>query len=352
MKKLIATALVLALMVTLAAPAMAYRYLFVSIDTTKEIQIQQLLENWLKSINEGAEGLEMDVGDLGYSIENLGGSRPAVVSPTVEGGQPLRSYIVDAEGIVRTFNMLVSNESDDINPAEAPGKFSGKTLEEVVVGFEEFSKLMQPGAISQDSIDVFYAKYQTQIEAIFEKFTAYMVGAGFEGEYEASVEDLTKALYIAVNYLHIGETLTAFLDDTANPERYEFFGTEFYKGFLATFLDDEASMKEFATILYIWMEGAEEGEDVIQGAPYAYVAYDRETGTWSLVDIFQITIDNDEIKTQEIWDIIIDAQYFISVEDNTPIIALYYDAKDGTWKIAGINSSCFQMIAENISAAQ
>jgi len=339
-------------MAALAAPAMAYRYQFVSIDQTNEIDIQQLIDNWNAALTDGTEGLEMDVGDLGYTIENLGGTRPAVVSPTVEGGEPLRSYIVGAEGIIRTFNMLISNETEDIDPPEAPAQFTGKTLEEVIVGFEQFEQLMQPGAISQDEIDAFYAKYQTQIESIFEKFTIYMTAAGFEGQYTASVEDLTRALYVAVNYLNIGEALTAILDDTEDSNRYDFFGTEFYKGFLATFLDDEASMDEFATIIYIWMEGVKEGDTMIGGAPYAYVAYDEDTGTWSLVDIFQLTINDDEVKQLEIWDIIIDAQYFISVEDNTPIMALYYDAEDGAWKIAGINAACFAMILPNMGTVE
>ena len=348
---MIAAVLALALMVALAAPAMAYRYQFVSIDKTKQIEIDKLIENWKQAVQNGTDGLEMDVGDLGYSVENLGGNRPAVVSPTVGGGQPLRSYIVDPTGLVRTFDMLVSNEPEDIIPSDAPEKISGKELKDVVMNFEQFEALMQPGAISQDDIDAFYAKYQTQIDAIFAQFTTYMVGAGFEGKYQASVEDLAKALYVATKYLNIGDTLTAILDDTENPDRYEFFGTEFYKGFLATFLDDEASMKEFASIIYIWMVGEEEGESSINGAPYAYAAYDKETGKWSLVDIFQLTIGNDQVKHQEIWDIIIDAQYFISVEKDTPIAALYYDAKDGAWKIAGINAACFQMITQDIGAA-
>jgi hypothetical protein len=351
-KKLVAALLALALMATFAAPAMAYRYLFVSIDTTKQIEIPELIGNWDKAVTEGPEGLEMDVGDLGYNAEDLGGERPAVVSPTVGGGQPLRSYIVDPEGVVRTFDMLISNEPEDINPPEAVGKLSGKDLAEAVVGFDQFEKLMQPGAVPQEELDAFYAKYQAQIEGIFERFTAYMTGAGFAGQYEASVEDLTKALYIAVNYLNIGNALTAILDNTEDPDRCAFFGTEFYKGFLATFLDDEASMKEFATIIYIWMEGEKEGEETIGGAPYAYVAYDRETGKWSLVDIFQLTIDNDEVKKLEIWDAIIDAQYFISVESDTPVMALYYDAKDGQWKIAGLNAPCFEMLAQNVGTAE
>lgn len=352
MKKLVATALALALMVTLAAPAMAYRYQFVSIDSTKEIDIPDLIGNWDTSVTNGPTGLEMDVGDLGYSGVDLGGNRPAVASPTVGGGQPLRSYIVDSDGVVRTFDMIVSNEPEDIDPPEASDKFTDKTLDDVVVNFDQFEQLMQPGAVSQDDIDAFYAKYQTQIEEIYARFTTYMTGAGFEGQFEASVEDLTKALYVAVHYLNIGDSLTAILDDTEDPDRYEFFGTEFYKGFLATFLDDEASMKEFATIIYIWMEGETEADDPIKGAPYAYVAYDKDTGKWSLVDIFQLTIDNDEVKQLEMWNIIIDTQYFISVDENTPVIALYYDAKDGEWKIAGINAPCFEMITQNIADAQ
>lgn len=355
MKKLVAMAVTLALMVTLSAPAMAYRYQFNSIDDTKQIGINELLDNWNKAVGADPYTHEMDIGDLGYILKDMGGTLPAVLSPTVGGGMPLRSYIVDVEDVVRTLDMLISNEPEDIDPPEAADKLSGKDLREAVVGFEQFETLMQPQAVSQEDLDAFYAKYQTQITAIYEKFTAYMTGAGFEDAYEASVEDLTKALYFATNYLNIGKKLTALLDDTENPNRSLFFGTELYKGFLAAFLDDEASMQEFSTIIYLWMNGEDDEEGMetqIQSAPYAYVAYDEETEKWVLVDIFQLSIDNDEVKTQEIWDIIIDAQYFISVEEDTPVMALYYDQLAGQWTISGINAPCFKMLTANIGTAQ
>lgn len=352
MKKAVAVLLTLVLIIG-ATPARAdyFRYFFSSIDDNKTYEAGELIGNWIGAVEpDWQREFELDIGDLAASatgtVENVGD----VISPTVSTMIPLRSYIVGEDGIVRVFDVLVSNMPEDFSPRNAPSTISNDDMYKEVVGFEALASLFHGEdaegnkvEITNEEFDAFRQKYADQMTNIYTAVDYYMRAAGYDKEDYGNVDSVAKAMLIVSKYFPIGEKLLEYLDDTDNATRYIYLCAELYKGFYATFLRDEVTMAEFSTVVYLWSLNLTPQDE--KGSPYAFVVYIPEEKRWVLTDVFQAALVGDLVHTSEVMNIIVDIRYFMSADADTLALGLRYDSITGVWVISGMNRAAYLLLA-------